>query len=304
MSNFTHKYASKELIGHKNSITNVKFSPDQTYILSSSQDKTLRLWNPTLSSPLLKTYSDIHSQEILDFLILENNSKIISAGEDRDAFLIDSQTSKVLRRFRSHTSSINSLATNKEQTILVTGSNDMTVKIFDINNASVIQTLQDAKDSITSVCFINNLVISSSVDGFVRIYDIRKGELISFTFGVPINAIDASFDARLICVSCMNSTIQLYDTLNQDIVKEFCGNHTCRNYMLKVKFDPYDDGIFISSEDGKLSYYDFLDEEKNFYLQKNDKVLTCLDTKLVDRTKYCFVCGSSDSKILYYTEIK
>ena len=40
-----------------------------------------------------------------------------------------------------------------------------------------IQILEEAKDSITSVCILGSLIVTGSVDGYVRTYDVRKGEL-------------------------------------------------------------------------------------------------------------------------------
>lgn len=46
-----------------------------------------------------------------------------------------------------------------------------------------IQTLNDAKDSITSVVIQDATITTGSVDGFVRTYDLRMGQLQSDYMG-------------------------------------------------------------------------------------------------------------------------
>ena len=42
---------------------------------------------------------------------------------------------------------------------------------------SPIQTLTEAKDSITSVVLTDHTLLTGSVDGYVREYDLRAGQL-------------------------------------------------------------------------------------------------------------------------------
>ena len=73
-----------------------------------------------------------------------------------------------------------------------------------------IQTLEDARDSVTTVCVNTTEIITGAVDGQVRAYDIRKGQLRSDYIGR--NVISRSFACRpmLTCFgrrSCdLNST--------------------------------------------------------------------------------------------------
>jgi len=46
-----------------------------------------------------------------------------------------------------------------------------------------IQTLEDARDSVTTVCINPTEITTGSVDGHVRAYDLRKGQLRSDYIG-------------------------------------------------------------------------------------------------------------------------
>lgn len=297
MRDQTNNYNLIELKGHKKPITNCKFSSDSLYIMSSGQDGTLRLWNPILTNPLIKTYSNIISYHVIDFSITQDNSKFLCCGSDKDSYLVDSQSAKVIRRYHGHTDTINSIAFNQDETLLVSGGLDMTIRIFDINR-ELIQTMSDSKDSITSVQFVNNKIYSSSVDGVLRIYDIRKGELTSCAFNCAINSFNISFEEKFIAVSCMDNEIKLFDCSSEKVIKIYKGMHISKNFLMKIKIKHNDNGVFVNSEDGKVVYYDFVNENNNYFVKLNDNVTTCLDCNKLHKND--FISGSTDTKVTYW----
>ena len=103
-----------------------------------------------------------------------------SCGGDRQVYLWDSVTGRILRQFQGHHLKINSISFNEDSSVLASGSDDKTVRLWDMRSRESrypIQILEDAKDSIGSVCIKGATIAVGSVDGSVRIYDIRKGSM-------------------------------------------------------------------------------------------------------------------------------
>lgn len=80
---------------------------------------------------------------------------------------------------------VNAVCFNSEDTLLVTGGDDKCVKVWDCKSRSVdaIQSMCDAKDSVSCISVDIPCIFSASIDGTVRCYDVRMGRLTSDTLG-------------------------------------------------------------------------------------------------------------------------
>lgn len=69
----------------------------------------------------------IDRYEILDIALLNDNSKFVSCGEDKAAFLWDVSTGAVVRRMQGHEQRINACCFSNEGSVLFTASYDKVV---------------------------------------------------------------------------------------------------------------------------------------------------------------------------------
>ena len=205
------------LTAHEGAVYTVRFSPDGDYLLSSGVDSNITLYNVHKGS-LVTTFDSIHSQDVLDVICLQDNARLASCGMEKIVCLTDTIKKEVIRQFFGHYERVNSLAINEDLSVLVTGSFDKRVHLWDVKGANKgpIQTLKEAKDSITRVLCFNQTIVSSSVDGFIRIYDIRKGSLVQDNIKLPVTGLDVSFNRRYVLASTTESQIALYDILAID----------------------------------------------------------------------------------------
>jgi mitogen-activated protein kinase organizer 1 len=287
------------LNAHKSAIYNVKYSKDGEHLMSCSQDKTIKLWNPA-KKMLIQSYDNIHSHDVIDIAIGQDNAKFASVGIDKQVFYTDSITGNIVRRFHGHNERINTIAFNQLETVLVSGSYDCSVRIWDLKATSkeAIQILSNAKDSITKVIVLNDKIISSSIDGSLRVYDIRKGELQCDNFDTPINSIDISPDEKYFIVSGLDSRIRLFDYTNGEIIKTFQGLHVSKNYSMNVRYTIETDGLITTSENNDIVYYDLLNDQKNEVYKGHNKISCGLDTH--PHKKGIFATSDFDGKILLW----
>lgn len=289
----------KEMTLHKSAVYVVKFSKDGQHIISGSQDKTMKLWNP-YKGLLIKSYDNIHSHDVLDIAVTQDNSKIASVGVDKQVYYTDSITGNVIKRFYGHTARINTVSYNSFENILVTGSYDTSVRIFDLKSQSrdPIQTLMHGRQSISKVIVLNDKIISASTDGNVRVYDIRMGQLMENLFDTAINGMDVSIDEKCILVSGLDDKIRLYELDTGKVIKVYQGLHKSKNYPITVKFTINNDSFYTTSENNDIISYDLINNEKNKIFKGHNKESCGLD--IHPNKNGIFVSSGFDGKIILW----
>uniref|UniRef100_A0A8C9PJP4 WD repeat domain-containing protein 83 n=1 Tax=Spermophilus dauricus TaxID=99837 RepID=A0A8C9PJP4_SPEDA len=169
----------KTLDCEQGAVRAVRFNVDGNYCLTCGSDKTLKLWNP-LRGTLLRTYSG-HGYEVLDAAGSFDNSNLCSGGGDKAVVLWDVASGQVVRKFRGHAGKVNTVQFNEEATLILSGSIDSSIRCWDCRSRrpEPVQTLDEARDGISSVKVSDHEVLAGSVDGRVRRYDLRMGQLFS-----------------------------------------------------------------------------------------------------------------------------
>ncbi|KAI9676406.1 MAG: hypothetical protein M1817_000563 [Caeruleum heppii] len=228
-------------------------------ILTGSSDRTVRLFNSS-SGGLVQTY-DAHGYEVLDLAVTDDNARFASVGGDKQAFLWDVSTARTLRRFAGHFGRINSVGFGGDgDTVLVTGSYDATVKIWDCKSQShqPIQVLDEARDSVSSLHVVGHEICTGSVDGRVRIYDLRMGMVYVDVLGSPVTSVQQTKDSAAVLISTLDSTVRLLDKGNGNLLQTYKG-HTNTQYRIRSRLALNDAFVVSGSEDGSIHVWDLLE---------------------------------------------
>jgi WD40 repeat protein len=128
----------KTLKGHSSRVNSVAISSDNSKIVSGSYDKTIKVWDLN-TGRLLKTLKG-HSSRVNSVAISSDNSKIVSGS---GAFLVDRlvgsrdntirvwdlNTGRLLKTLKGHSEAINSVAISSDNSKIVSGSEDDTIKV-------------------------------------------------------------------------------------------------------------------------------------------------------------------------------
>ena len=164
----------------------------------------------------MQTYK-VHGYEVLSLAVATSNQQFVSAGGDRSVFLWDVATATTLRRFggpHGHAGRINAVKFAGEgDSVVVSGGFDTTVRLWDTKSSSIkpIQTLSEAKDSVTSLEVRGGEIVTGSVDGRVRSYDVRMGKVWSDTVGSSVTSLDLTRDGKAVLVGGLDSKLRLMD---------------------------------------------------------------------------------------------
>jgi mitogen-activated protein kinase organizer 1 len=102
----------------------------------------------------------------------------VSSGGDKTVFLWDVATATTLRRFSGHNGRVECVVfAGESDGVIVSGSYDASVRIWDTRSQTgkPLMSLNEAKDSVTSLAVVDAEIVAGSVDGRVRTYDLRMG---------------------------------------------------------------------------------------------------------------------------------
>lgn len=297
------------LLGHEDGpIRAVKFSHDGKYCISAGQDRTVRLFNPTRIDPAyvpntnatlsakdlsigtdldsippalpIQEYSDGHTHPISAIDIDDSSTTLLSTS-DKSLIVTDVLTRKLKRRFQGHTGRINSVTCSSGGSVLLSGSYDGTVRIWDGRSFSSnpVQVLSDASDSVSCVKVLQDKtpgheiceIVTASIDGCVRSYDLRRGLVRvddlnegkrikdqNHNAGIALTSFSCTSDFKCDAVSCLNGSIHLMERSTGTLLNTCFGAHTSGRYSLECNITADDQYIATGSEDGSVVFYDFV----------------------------------------------
>ena len=196
---------------------------------------------------------------MLDVCASTDNSNLASGSKDKSVIYWDVSTGQIVRRFRGHAGAVNCVTFNEESTVVVSGSVDNSVRCWDCRSRKnqPIQTLGEAKDTITSVQASDQEIVTSSIDGFVRRYDLRRGQMHADNIEVPVTCTKLSKDGQCLLVATHDSTVRLLDKETGQLLNEYKG-HKNVNYSIECALNKDDDHIISGSEDGYLYSWDLI----------------------------------------------
>lgn len=278
MSAFPTKPIAK-LTGHNGIVHAVAYSSgSQSYVLTGSSDRTIRLYNPQKApissvapstsnayAPGLVNKYSAHGYEVLSIDVNTENDKFVSTGGDKTVFVWDVQTAQTVRRFTGHAGRVNRGVFGGEgDSIIATGSFDGTVRIWDMksNSYKPIMTLDDAKDSITDVAVHDAEILATSVDGRVRSYDLRTGMCQADVIGAPCTSLAVSKKGTEMLVSSLDSTIRLMDRTNGELLKAYKDDaFVNKDLRVRSTLGLNDSFVLSGSDDGMVFAWDIMGEE-------------------------------------------
>lgn len=201
------------LLGHSGPVTAVSFSPDHLYLLSSSEDATIRLWS-------LLTWTNVvcyrgHCFPIWDVRFSPHGFYFASCGHDRTARLWSTDSYQPLRVFTGHVSDVDCIQFHHNSNYVATGSSDRTVRLWDVLSGSCVRYMTGHKGRIYCLQFSNDgrFLASGGADCKILMWDIAHGHLLAELSGHTdtIYCLCFSRDTAILASGGIDNCIKLWD---------------------------------------------------------------------------------------------
>ena len=158
------------LKGHTDDVWSVAFSPDGSRVASSSDDGTIKLWDPGTGEATLTIDAKTRSFKVA---FSPNGRKIVSSNLRGTLELWDARTGEQLLTLSGHTDYTTSVAFSPDGGQIVSGSQDHTLKVWDATTGKEMSTLKGHGGPVTAVAFSpdGSRIASGSDDQTIKLWD-------------------------------------------------------------------------------------------------------------------------------------
>lgn len=163
-------------LGHTDFVNAVAFSPDGKFILSGSNDTTMRLWEVSTGKEyrIFKGFPSF----VLAVAISPDGRYVVGAGRDTTIALWEVSSGKLLRSYRGHSGSVHALAFSPDGRQLASTSWDKTVRLWEVQTGKQLRIFRGHTEEVMALAFTpdGRALVSGSWDTTLRLWDIGTGK--------------------------------------------------------------------------------------------------------------------------------
>ncbi|CAM5106621.1 unnamed protein product [Natator depressus] len=252
------------LSGHEGEVYCCKFHPNGATLASAGFDRLILLWHVYGDCDNFATLKG-HSGAVMELHYNTDGSMLFSASTDKTVAVWDSETGERVKRLKGHTSFVNSCYPARRGPQLVcTGSDDGTVKLWDIRKKAAVQTFQNTYQ-VLAVTFndTSDQIISGGIDNDIKVWDLRQNKLTYTMRGHAdsVTGVSLSSEGSYLLSNAMDNTVRIWDVRpfapKERCVKIFQGNvHNFEKNLLRCSWSPDGSKIAGGSADRFVYVWD------------------------------------------------
>jgi WD40 repeat protein len=193
-------YEVRRLTGHQAAVTSVAVTPDGRYVVSGSEDQTVRVWELATGKEVRRLTG--HLGDVESVAVTPDGRYILSGGDDTTLRLWELATGEEIRLFAGHEGHVRSVAVTPDGRYVVSGSWDRTVRIWELATGKEVRRLTGHLFPVESVAVTpdGRYILSGGDDATLRVWDLATGNQVQQLRGsdVPVIGIAATLDGRYV----------------------------------------------------------------------------------------------------------
>ncbi|MEP2671266.1 MAG: caspase family protein [Cyclobacteriaceae bacterium] len=191
--------------GHSGNVTDLDTNEDGSLLVSSSMDNTLIVWDVNARTKLVTLIG--HEKSVTHGKFI-SSSKIASASNDNSMKVWDVETGKIINSYVDHSKKLKSLAVSTTSIATGGSDNKITIRNVEDGEVRNQFVAADAAISALAFDGKGEKLIAGSDDGTVKVWEIANGKLLKERSGKgKINNIQIANDNLHILVAGSSCTI-------------------------------------------------------------------------------------------------
>ncbi|MEM7335644.1 MAG: NB-ARC domain-containing protein, partial [Chloroflexota bacterium] len=279
--------------GHNSRIRSIKYAKQGQYIISGSEDHTVKIWDK--AGQLLKTLPH-KNVSIWTVATHPTETLIASAGADNSIWLWDYEIGKVVKQLEGHTGWISDVTFNKDGSKLASASQDGTVRIWDVEHGDSLQPLQGHVGWVRSITFIDikNQLATTGADGTLRLWDVRYQKPLQTVraHDALVESVAASPDGKRLITGSQNNEVRIWE--GTQCIQRLIGH---KNPMWSAQFSSDGRTLVSGSSDGKIREWLLNGEDEPTIFEGHSDWVKSV---VYHPTLPLLASGSSDCKVILW----
>src|SRR6266568_3381985 len=245
---------------HHRLVLALAWSPDGTYIVSSTANSALHVINASTGAQLFTYRDPFRTYTWTSFLAWSPGGEYIASGSDDKTVQVWQMGSTVkdaeTQIYRGHSLWVVALAWSPDGNYIASGGNDATIHIWDVGRKETALIYRDHPYGVNALAWSpdGTRIASCSWDNIVRVWDVVTGNTL-FTYHSLsdwVNAVAWSPDGTRIASGGRDKTVQVWDAVTGRVIFTYHGH---KSWIYTVAWSPDGTRIASAGNDGTVQVW-------------------------------------------------
>ncbi len=235
----------RTLVGHAGAVRCLAFSLSGKLLASSSDDATIRLWDPATGAELGVLAG--HGEQVTSIAFDPTGERLVSGSLDASVRIWSVRARSELWILRGHEARVNGVAFSPDGRRVASGDSARTGRVWDADSGAELALLVGHTAEIGGVAFHprDDVLATCSGDGSTRLWNASDGRALAPPLEMPGHAASElafSPDCARLAVTSTDGVVFVWDLSNRSLVHSLYGSEAL---VEDVEFSP--DGASLAS---------------------------------------------------------